>query len=207
VVSVNVKGVAMSGCHVPCTHQPDARNVNPEIGIRIAKMSRIGDIASGHEIGYKANYYKYIYVACPRCGTERWKQFVHAKAVSAFCQSCANHKSSLGELNNMWRGGKTNRKDGYISVIVAPDDFFSKMTNSGNYILEHRLIMAKHVGRCLLPWEVVHHKNGIRNDNRIENLELLPSGRWHLVDQVTKQYIKRLENKIEKLQLELKKRE
>ena len=63
-----------------------------------------------------------------------------------------------------WRGGRTINASGYIRI---------KRRDSSHYDLEHRLVMEKYIGRRLNIWEDVHHINGNRQDNRIENLQLL----------------------------------
>ena len=83
------------------------------------------------------------------------------------------------EKNPRWKGGRRVTGDGYISIKLQPNDFFYSMMRQEGYVLEHRLIMAQHLKRCLLPWEVVHHKNGVRTDNRLGNLELIGCSSRH----------------------------
>lgn len=62
-----------------------------------------------------------------------------------------------------------SRERGY-AVIWNPSH---PMARKNGYVLEHRLVMSQHLGRIITSAEHVHHKNGNRLDNRIENLELL----------------------------------
>lgn len=77
--------------------------------------------------------------------------------------------SKKGPQSPGWKGGRRKTKAGYI-LLYAPDHPDS---HKSGYILEHRLIMSLHVGRRLLSTEDVHHHNGIKDDNRLENLELM----------------------------------
>ena len=64
------------------------------------------------------------------------------------------------------------KQRGYVLVKLERDDFFYPMANSRGWVREHRLIVAKHLGRNLHSWEIIHHKNDIKDDNRFENLNL-----------------------------------
>ena len=123
----------------------------------------------------------YIYAECDGCGKARWVQFVKGQPKNNLCKSCAKKYISMpfGINSRAWKGGKIQAL-GYISIKLLPDDPFIAMANKRRYVLEHRLIIAKHLSRCLFPTEIVHHKNNIIDDNRIENLELIENQGLHI---------------------------
>lgn len=81
-----------------------------------------------------------------------------------------------GNKNPRWNGGVRESVQGYIYIKTPGHPHATK----DGYVLEHRLVMESHIGRYLLPAEVVHHKNDITTDNRLENLELFPSNVEHI---------------------------
>lgn len=122
---------------------------------------------------------------CTVCGITYFNKSLGSRA--KYCKPCAFEVQKINHRNRLRikkgipldRPVKTKKKDGegYISpqgykLITVRGHPNSK--NKQGRIAEHIVIMANHIGRPLKDGESVHHKNGIRNDNRIENLEL-----WH----------------------------
>lgn len=71
--------------------------------------------------------------------------------------------------------GRTIDKTGYVWILMPTHPF----CNGDGHVREHRLVMETHLGRYLDPIEVVHHINGDKHDNRLENLMLFSSDREH----------------------------
>ena len=74
-----------------------------------------------------------------------------------------------GENNYHWSGGRKKHSGGYI-LVYAPDHPYR---DRNGFVLEHRLVMERHVGRILSDDEIVHHKNEDKSDNRLENLQIM----------------------------------
>jgi len=92
-------------------------------------------------------------------------------------EHCANIAAAkIGEKNPRWKGGRFINSGGYF-LVLRPDHPFA---DCRGYVMEHRLINEAHIGRFLLPTEVVHHINGNIKDNCIENLMLFSSMGKHL---------------------------
>lgn len=114
---------------------------------------------------------KTIYSAiCAQCGEVFFTQkSQHGTTCSNRCsQKHIPRRGGIGRPISKKRERFINDK-GYIKVRAWDHPRASKY---GRHVLEHTLVMEKMIGRYLTPEESVHHKNGIRTDNRPDNLEL-----------------------------------
>ena len=146
-------------------------------------MPDIGEIKQAKEIE-KRGHCSYVWGSCSSCGKEYWKILDTKPSKTGMCSKCWGHKrgSSLrGDNHPSYKGGRFER-EGYIIILLQPDDFFYAMAGKDGHVKEHRLVMARSLGRCLQSWEIVHHKgirySGVENrsDNSIDNLELTIRG-------------------------------
>lgn len=95
------------------------------------------------------------------------------RAIRKWCKKCylksMSNRIQTNENNPSWKGGVTKHSRGYVYIRQTTHPFANKF----GYIFEHRLVMEKTIGRYLRKKEIVHHINGIKNDNRIENLKIM----------------------------------
>lgn len=108
---------------------------------------------------------------CAVCGEQYLyrKNKAHADKTK-YCDRTCRGKAHQGEGNPYWKGGKFLHPEGYVWVSVYDQDAVSGRRSRRRF--EHVLVMEKHLGRPMLPNETIHHKNGDKQDNRIQNLEL-----------------------------------
>lgn len=85
--------------------------------------------------------------------------------ITGWCDKHSRRMSQYGSLDGSDK--KAPNGSGYTNPYG-----YRQLCINGVVITEHRWVMEQHLGRRLLSGETVHHKNGVRNDNRIENLEL-----------------------------------
>lgn len=91
-----------------------------------------------------------------------------------------------GSSHTQWKGGRLVDARGYILIWKKGHPYAS----CKGYVMEHRLVMEKIMGRILLPGEVVHHINGIPGDNREENLRYYENHALHMIDHEKERKIK-----------------
>lgn len=134
---------------------------------KVAKEKRFGKWMTGKKDSYKTKIKKSKNAGCYWLG-KKFSDEYKKKLSEA-------QKGKQGKNHSRWKGGRV-KFNGYIYIKCYDHPNRTKQ----GYMPEHRLIMEKRIGRLLKKEEVVHHINGIKIDNRPENLKLFSNVSQHI---------------------------
>ena len=134
-------------------------------------------LAYGRSFCCKEHYYRWqkenltnkVVLICSYWGLSYQTRASRKQTKSCFCSRKCQHKFFVGNSSPSYRTGKKITKAGYV-LILKPEH---PRKVGGSYVYEHILVMEGHLGRFLEKNEVVHQKNGVKTDNRVENLQIV----------------------------------
>jgi len=149
--------------------------------VRQKRFARIATLKDGTRKVYE--YYlpykrPYIWAACENCGECRWVQVEHEIPKHRLCQKCGTQ----GHLAEVGKSTRFPKSDGPKTKRTRPriqDARHPYARNDGRISLS-RITMERHLGRYLLPEEVVHHIDGNVYNNDISNLRLFANDHAHM---------------------------
>ena len=132
-------------------------------------------------------------ITCKLCGKEAFVTNSRKNPNGNYCSPRCAGKAYKGNKSPKWKGGKRLLQNGYIEVTL-PQNHPLRLKGK-RYIAEHRLVIETYIKRHLSPSEFIHHLNGLKTDNRLENLAICTRQTHFEFIKKLQQRIRELENK------------
>jgi len=136
---------------------------------------RCSKIGNKNNLGKKRSQETIIKLSISHMGQKAWNKGIPCSGKTKRKLSISHKGKKTGSKNHNWKGGICKHQGNRILILYPSHPFADKH----GYIRRSHLIMENRLGRLLLPTEIVHHVNNIKDDDRIENLQLFESNSAH----------------------------